>query len=128
MERIEIDFDVFKALTGLRETEDMTYNDVLRKILNLSKKTTTERPPSGEPFLAKGVTFPHGTEFRAHYKGQIHTARVENGAIMAKDRKFSSLSAAAMFVTQHPRDGWIFWEAKSPGQTSWVICDRLRTR
>jgi len=33
--RIEIDFDVFKKLPATRETEMMTYNDVLRKMFDL---------------------------------------------------------------------------------------------
>ena len=35
MHTIEIDFDVFKKLTAMRETETMAYNDVLRKMLGL---------------------------------------------------------------------------------------------
>ena len=35
MRTIEIDFDVYKALTLKRETEDVSYNDVFREILGL---------------------------------------------------------------------------------------------
>jgi len=33
--RVEIDFDVFKALTALRQREADSYNDVLRRLLDL---------------------------------------------------------------------------------------------
>ncbi|MDJ0978729.1 MAG: DUF4357 domain-containing protein [Erythrobacter sp.] len=33
--QIEIDFDVFKALTALRKTEEDTYNSVIRRLLKL---------------------------------------------------------------------------------------------
>ena len=33
---IEIDFDVFKELTNRRKTENVSYNDVLRELLNLN--------------------------------------------------------------------------------------------
>ncbi len=35
MPSIDIDFDIYKELTSLRETEDVTYNDVIRELLEL---------------------------------------------------------------------------------------------
>jgi hypothetical protein len=42
MQSIEIDFDVFKALTLLRHSERDSYNDVLRNILKLP----ANKPPA----------------------------------------------------------------------------------
>ena len=39
---IEIDFDVFKLLTVMRLSENMTYNDVLRKLLELDPKDDSD--------------------------------------------------------------------------------------
>jgi hypothetical protein len=140
MERIEIDFDVFKALTSLRDAESITYNDVVRELLvrleylkPVTKpilKLESTKPPT-VPFASKGITFPHGTEFRAHYKGQVYMARVENGTIVFdnksfSDRRFSSFSGAAVAITKHPVDGWIFWECRIPGEASWRRCNELR--
>lgn len=127
MHTIEIDFDVFKELTNRRETEATTYNDVLREMLGLKSVVTAGKmDASGEPFISKRINFPHGTEFRANYKGQVYRGKVENGAIVVNNKKFSSLSGAAMFVTQHPKDGWIFWECRIPGEASWRRCNELR--
>ena len=37
MEMIEIDFDVYKALTMKRTSQEVTYNDVLRELLDLPR-------------------------------------------------------------------------------------------
>jgi len=129
MERIEIDFEVFKALTNLRKTEATTYNDVLRELLKLKPVVTEAKVIAfAKPFMSKRVTFPHGTEFRGNYKGQVHTAKVENGAIVVDNngQRFSSLSDAAMSITHYAVNGWVFWECRRPGDTSWRRCKDLR--
>lgn len=140
MYTIDIDFDVFKTLTSLRDSEATTYNDVVRELLvrleylkpvtkPIAKPESTEPPTV--PFTSKRITFPHGTEFRGHYKGQVYMARVENGAIVFdnksfNDRRFSSFSGAAVAITKHPVDGWNFWECRIPGKASWRRCNELR--
>jgi hypothetical protein len=140
MYTIDIGFDVFKTLTSLRDSEAITYDDVVRELLvrleylkpvtkPIAKPESTE--PATVPFTSKGITFPHGTEFRGHYKGQVYMARVENGAIVFvnksfNDRRFSSFSGAAVAITKHPVDGWIFWDCRIPGETSWRRCNELR--
>ena len=128
---IDIDFDVFKALTNKRATESETYNDVLRDMLGLPRPAKQTKPHgnpvNGMAWVSKGVTFPDGTEFRANYKGAVHAAKIERGRLIADGGKRStSLSHAARLVTNNSVDGWVFWEVKRPGDTSWRKAQTLR--
>ncbi|GAN81867.1 hypothetical protein [Acidocella aminolytica] len=129
---IDIDFDVWKALTALRMSPTDTYNDVLRGVLNLppiEKRPVTIEPAAGMGWVSKGVTFPDGTEFRATYKGQHVTARVARGRLRgAGDKVATSLSQAARMVTQTSVDGWTFWEVKRPNDLQWQQAGTLRKK
>lgn len=130
MHTIEIDFDVFKRLTSMRESETVTYNEVLRNLLGLSpieESTVSEvsNKVSGE-WTTKAVSFPAGTEFRATYKGQTIYGRVEGGALNIDGKRFISPSSAAMDITGSPVNGWIFWECRIPGKSKWQIIKSLR--
>lgn len=129
---IEIDFEVYKALTLRRVSEEVTYNDVLREILKLgaSKKSdkSYEPAPQTAGWTVKGVTFPNGTDFRASHKGQVVHGRVESGALVINSRRFDSPSAAAVAITGNPVNGWVFWECRVPGKTDWQIIKALRKR
>lgn len=130
---IDIDFDVWKALTNLRSSPQITENDVLRELLGLnstvSNKIQTEavlQDSVGAPWGWKGVTFPHGSEFRAEYNGRIYHAKVDNGALVYEGKLYKSPSAAAMAITGNSVNGWIFWECKMPGKNGWVLIEKLR--
>jgi predicted CopG family antitoxin len=129
MHTIEVDFDVYKQLTIRRATEEVSYNDVIRELLGLKQgKAATPKAviaSSAEDWVAKGVRFPAGTDFRANYKGQIHTARVEVGSLVVNGKRFDSPSAAAVSITGSPVNGWRFWECKLPGK-SWQFIESLR--
>ena len=129
MRTIEVDFDVFKALTLRRPSEDVSENDVLRQLLGLPAKRAAPSPApasaEGE-WLTKGVRFPAGTEFRATYKGQTYLARVEGGALVLNGKRYDSPSAAAMSITGNPVNGWTFWEARVPGQAGWKLTKSYR--
>lgn len=130
MHTIEVDFDVFKQLTVRRATEDVSYNDVIRELLGLGQgKASTAKEttgPSPDDWVAKGVRFPVGTEFRATYKGQVRTGRVEGGALAVNGQHYDSPSAAAVAVTGSPVNGWRFWECRLPGKSSWQLIESLR--
>ncbi|TVO57848.1 restriction system modified-DNA reader domain-containing protein [Denitromonas halophila] len=132
MHTIEVDFDVFKQLTVRRTTEDVSYNDVVRELLGLgrttagSAKETVGESPSD--WVAKGVRFPAGTEFRAAYKGQAHIGLVENGALKVNGQSYDSPSAAAVAITGSAVNGWRFWECRVPGKSSWQPIEHLRRR
>ena len=131
---IDIDFDVYKAITALRDSESVTPNDVLRDVFKLPRATTPPRqssPNSGPAggaadWVPKGVRFPTGTEFRARYKGQTYLAKVEGGALVRDGRRFDSPSAAAASVTNGFVNGWKFWECKLPGESTWRVIASLR--
>jgi hypothetical protein len=131
MRTIEVDFDVFRALTLRRPSEDVTENDVLRELLKLpakrhSRTSAGKNAESPDDWVAKGVRFPAGTEFRGHYKGQTYLGRVENGALVLGGKRFDTPSSAAMSITKVPVNGWTFWECRLPGQASWQMIKTLR--
>ena len=130
MRTIEIDFDVYKALTLKRETEAVSYNDVLREILGLGPapipNANAEAKPGGQPWVSKGVSFPHGTEFRSTYKGREITGVVANGALVVDGKRHNSPSSAAVAVTGTSVNGWLFWECKMPSQSGWRAISGLR--
>lgn len=134
--QIEIDFEVFKALTSRRETESTTYNDVIRTLLKL--------PPAGVPspsaeeassisgaagglrFSNRGLKLPEGTELRATYKGNVYRAQIQGGRWIDQDgNEHSSPSAAASAITGNNVNGWRFWEARRPGETNWLKLDAI---
>jgi len=126
---IEVDFDVFKALTLRRPTEETSYNDVLRELLGLSPQKRPSQPsqaPGHGDWVTKGVHFPSGTEFRATYKGQTVYGKVESGGLIVGNERFYSPSAAAVKITGTPVNGWIFWECRMPGRSSWQMIKTLR--
>jgi hypothetical protein len=126
---IEIDFDVYKAITARRASEDITPNDVLREVLGLkpaSRVPPTRSTEGGKPFVAKGVVFPDGTEFRATFKGERHHAVVQDGALVVKERRCTSVSGAASAITGNQVDGWLFWQCKRPGDSDWQNINNFR--
>lgn len=129
MRTVEVDFDVYKALTMRRPSENVTENDVLRELLKLTPRHLVAAPTAVSAqgdWVAKGVRFPAGTEFRANYKGQTYLARVDNGALVLNGERFDTASSAAMSITKGPVNGWTFWECRLPGQPSWQMIKTLR--
>ena len=130
MKSIEIDFDVEKALFMRRTSEEVSYNDVLRELLSLGPKKapmTLSSPNSGaKDWVTKGVRFPNGAEFRANYKGKAYCGKVEDGALVVDNKRYDSPSSAAVAITNNPVNGWIFWECRMPGHSSWKIIKAIR--
>jgi hypothetical protein len=129
MRTIEVDFDVFKALTLRRPAESVSENDVLRELLGLPtqrQSAAISAGPAPGDWISKGVRFPAGSEFKANYKGQTYLARVEGAALVLNGERFDTPSAAAMSITTSPVNGWTFWECRMPGQTAWKIIKALR--
>ena len=130
MATIEVDFEVFKELTVRRESESMTENDVIRLLLGLddqaSETTAGNETTGGNPWVCKGVAFPHGTEFRATYKGQMYSGLVAKGALVVQGKRFTSPSSAAVSITGNPVNGWRFWECLLPGKKHWKVIAELR--
>ena len=128
---IEIDFESYKKLTMLRENEKITYNDVIRDLLDLQPTFDITLPPTSNgklDWIVKGVRFRHGIPFRAHYKGTIHSAIINDGALELDGKRFNSPSTAAMHITKNSVNGWIFWECKMSENSPWVLISSLRRR
>ncbi len=132
MHTIDVDFEVYKQLTVRRATEQVSYNDVIRELLGIKGQPVTNvKATNGESrqdWVAKGVRFPAGTEFRASYKGKLHTAKVEGGAMLLDGKKYDSPSPAAMSVTESAVNGWRFWECRLPGKSTWQLLESLRRK
>lgn len=130
MATIEVDFEVYKALTMRRETEETTYNDVLRSLLNLGGQNVVPKAPAaGGGLVYKGAEFPEGTQFRATYKGQTYTGLIKGGVwVDEKGRVQNSPSEAAYSITGNHVNGWRFWECRRPTDTRWRSIDSLRPK
>lgn len=129
MPSIHVDFDVFKAITARRQSEDVTENDVLRQLFGLPSLSGPSvgggRHNAGD-WVSKGVRFPQGTQLRGNYKGQLHLAEVRDGGLMFNGNRYDSPSSAAMAITGNPVNGWTFWEVKLPGRGDWRTMRELR--
>tara|TARA_R110001599_G_scaffold95594_4_gene247908 strand:- start:1076 stop:1471 length:396 start_codon:yes stop_codon:yes gene_type:complete len=130
MAAIEVDFEVFKELTVRRTSESMTENDVIRSLLGLDdaapNPAALKKNSGGNPWVCKGVVFPHGTEFHATYKGQLYSGVVAEGALVVQGKRFTSPSSAAVAITGNPVNGWRFWECLLPGKKQWKVIAELR--
>lgn len=137
---IDIDFEVYKALTARRLSEAHSYNDVLREILGLGSVQVHQieplmpdvadaiaRPQGLKGFHSRGVHLPDGTLLRARYKQLEYNAKIEGGCWLdAGGRRHSSASAAAAAITGTNVNGLRFWEAKRPMDSGWRRLELLR--
>jgi hypothetical protein len=129
MPEINIDFEVFKELTNRRPTEDVTYNDVLRELLELPRPSSLAKAATNgsKPWVVSDTSFPPETVFMAEYKGNTFSGRVRDGKLELSDgAKFSTPSAAAVYITKTNVNGWRFWRGKLPGNSQYVLIERLR--
>jgi hypothetical protein len=129
MQAIEVDFDVYKALTLKRRSERETYNDVLRTVLGLPPIVITDQANPRESdgdWVTKGVHFPKGTEFRATYKGRDYHAEVKDGALHLNGKAYNFPSPAAHSITGNSINGWTFWECRLPGQPSFRPMNHMK--
>ena len=125
---IDISFDTYKALTMRRVTESVTYDDVIRKLLELPPATQPAQQVSNDAkaWAYKGVSLPDGTALRANYKGATHVAKISNGQWIQNDTPQTSPSAAAYAITGNSVNGWDFWEARLPGEDRWRSLSKFR--
>src|ERR1700721_3110081 len=128
MPQIEIDFEVFKELTIRRRAEEVTYNEVIRELLNLGKPDDrTQAATRGKAWTVSDTTFPPGSEFMSIYRGSVHSGVVRDGKLELNDGcEFTTPSAAAMHITGSNVNGWRFWKCKLPGTAQFVVIELLR--
>ena len=98
---------------------------VLKNIV-IDNSDSPKNPIDGLSWIIDGLAFPKGTEFRGKYKGYFYYGKVSNGALMMNGREFLSPCAAAMAITRSSSDGWLFWDCKTPGASSWTNIHALK--
>lgn len=145
--QIEIDFEVFKALTARLENETDSYNEVIRRALGLPASDSSALPwdvdSPGQPFTVEGdgvlaqlaggvwfsnVFFPNGTLFRATYKGKTYRASVSNSQwIDELGYLRTSPSDAASAISGTNVNGWRFWYVRRPRDEDWQRMDALKS-
>lgn len=124
---IEVDFEVFKALTARRANEAVTYNDVIRELLKIPPHQVISIAAISKGVAFKDVFFADGTQFRATYKGRTYTAEIKGGRWIGSDgTPRNSPSEAAVKITGKNWNGWRFWYCKRPGESDWRLIDDLR--
>jgi predicted CopG family antitoxin len=142
MQQIEIDFDVYKALTALRRSESHTYNEVIRELLDIDVgkavvgssldriaeigANMSDALKYTKGFAARGLMLPNGTQLRATHKGSSYQATILDGKWIGEDgQSHTSPSSAASAITGNNVNGWRFWQAKRPSDIDWRNLDML---
>lgn len=143
MYQVPIDFEVWQALTAqLRDAND-SYNEVIRRLLQIPASETSpsfgEVDAPGQPAalaLPNGpingvwfsnVFFPDGTTFRATYKGRTHRAHIRNSQWIDEfGIARTSPSDAASAISRTNVNGWRFWFVRRPFDEDWVRMDALK--
>jgi hypothetical protein len=143
--QIEIDFEVFKALTARLENEYDTYNEAVRRLLGLPATQASLLPGEVDapglpavpqanalsPFAGgvwlSNVYFPNGTTFRATYKGKTYRARIQQSQWIDEFGQIrSSPSDAASAISGTNVNGWRFWFVRRPQDEDWQRMDALK--
>lgn len=141
--QVEIDFEVFKALTAQLESESDTYNDAIRRLLGLPDREIEFRPgemdlpgipaptnalaPQGGGAWFSNVFLPNGTIFRSTYKGKTYRAWINQSQWVDQFGNVrTSPSDAASAITGNNVNGWRFWFVKRPGEDDWQRMDALK--
>ena len=116
------------SLPGEPSFNKMNQKDVFQvpKNIDAIEFNSRKNPIDGLPWIVDDLAFPKGTEFRGKYKGYFYYGKVSSGALMMNGKEFLSPSAAAMTITRSSVDGWLFWDCKPPGASSWTNIHTLK--
>ncbi len=130
--KIDVDFDVFKALTALRQSEMDSVGDVVRRIVEPliagSVLPVVLDSRDDEGWTSEGVTLPNGTELRSWYKGKYYYAKIVKGQFTIDGVAYSSPSNARMAITQTGGNGWYFWKLKGSNSDEWEALGSVRDK
>lgn len=116
--------------------EDSEPEDVIRRLLDKTERDEPGSQPSEispADLVSRGGRIPHGSNLRATYKGTEYYAEIDDGKVDWNDRRFESLSKAAVAVIRstgtdrRTENGWRFWEVKTPDSNDWEIAYDLRS-
>ena len=135
---IEIDFDIHKLIEGERKSFAEAPNDALRRLLHLPArapaKSLKKADDQRRSWSGEGVTLPHGTTLKMRYNGRQHEGEIVDGQWVVDGKIFDSPSGAAsgVAITKGGKrtrlDGWIYWQVKVPGDTSWTLISAMRRK
>ncbi len=150
LRQIEIDFDIHQMIELERRGFDEQPYIALRRLLKLSEskleqasakhseelKTISADSATGRPFVEDGVSIPHGSLARMEYgRGtQLYEGKFLDGKLVVNGVAYSALSraASALGITKSgdttSLNGWIYWEAKFPGSSTWKKLSDLRVK
>jgi len=122
MESIKPDTSLRGVPVSQPSFNEMNQKDASHAAINLEtvKFDSPKNPIDGLPWIIDDLAFPKGTEFRGKYKGYFYFGKVSGGALMMNGKEFFSPCAAAMTITRSSVDGWLFWDCKPPGASSWT--------
>ena len=142
---VQIDFDVHRQIELYRQGFDESPNDVLRRLLKIEGKRSSEPvsassrettsgdgDSSGQSWRGKGVELPHGTKLRMKYNRRTITGEIDNGEWRVGGRAYTSPSAAAIGSArtrkgERPQlSGWRYWSVKRPSDANWIHISQLR--
>lgn len=133
---IEIDFDVYKVIEAERQNFDEPRIAALRRLLGLpalpNSRNAKGSKREGRAWSGEGVTLAHGTQVRMRYNGRQHEGETSDGKWLVEGRRFDTPSGAASGIAITKRgkktrlDGWIYWEARTSGDTLWTPISHLR--
>jgi hypothetical protein len=131
--QIDLSFARWKALTGLLQDEDDTYDAVIGRLLGgevvPAVQPSTDHPEGSRSGVTyKGVFLPNGTKLSATYKGQRYYASISESKWIdnSTGQVRSSPSQAAYAITGGAINGWLFWSVKRPQDPEWQSLNKLR--
>ena len=125
MESIKTDSDMHDEISSQRFFKKMSHRMASETSFEMDRihPESSQNTIGDISWVVDGVEFPNGTEFRCKYKGYCYYGQVCEGALIINGKRFLSPSAAAVTITRNTVDGWLFWDCKLPGDSSWVnIC------
>ena len=137
LQRIEIDLEIHKLIEAERRSFDEPPYVALRRLLKLpaiAQQHPQPAPTAGRPWSEDDVVVPHGSLARMKYArgSQVFEGSFLDGKLVVNGRAFDSLSAAAnaLAVTKDGKrpslNGWLYWEAKFPGESHWRSLNSMR--
>ena len=116
----EADFDTFgPAYLGERADE-------FGEVYGLELSIGDPEKPARNPLIWKNIAFPHGSEVRMSYSGDVHFAKVVNGFIEDTGNKYSPSEWASKVARGTSRNAWRDLWFKKPHSSKWLPAHLIR--
>lgn len=123
--KIEIELDVYKALTQRMEHEQDALNDIIGRLLDLPAYRVAPANIEQADWFGYSVRLAVGTELRTNYKKTERIGIVRKDGLELEGQTFPSLSAAAIYVRGQNTNGWRFWKVRDAAG-KWQLMQSLR--